>query len=369
MLPASSCGSRHVDGADGDSGVEIRFAHSRLLRASDCGTYRRVDVVDPWDTTRLLHTYILVDSGTPDSGHLPEGTVVGVPLRRSIVYSSVHQRVFDMLDACGAIAGVCDAEYVSNPALLAGLSDGSVADCGNNMSPTIEKIVAARPDAVVLSPYETSGNYGKLGNAGIPIVECADYMEASPLGRAEWIRFFGMLLGRETEADSIFAATEQEYLRLKKLASSTGKRPTVLVDGIYGQGWSVPPRMSTTAHFINDAGGRNPFDYLDGAAGTTPLSPEQVLSKARDADLWLFRYYQKEDMTLAQMERDHPVYSRFEAFANGRVLGCNTARVAYYEEVPFNPHLLLAELTAIFHPELVGKGAEAPGRYFTPLNH
>lgn len=369
LLTLAACGSHRDDATRNASATELKLSHSTLLQIDDFGNCRRVAVRNPWDTTALLHTYVLVDRNAALPSNLPEGTLVRTPLERMVVYSGVHQQALSLLDASHSIAGICDAEYLHDPELTDRLARGEVADCGSNLAPSIERIVATMPDAILLSPYQTSGDYGKLAATGIPMIECADYMEPTPLGRAEWIKFIGMLVGRETLADSLFEYTEREYLRMKDISSAAKHHPSVIVDGIYGQGWTVPSRQSTTAIFIKDAGGVNPFDYLDQAAGTTPLSPEQVLAKAADADLWLYRYYQRNDKTLSQLGGDHAVYTQFDAFRNHKVYGCNTASVPYYEEVPFRPHLLLEELVAIFHPELADSGyVEAPGRYFTILS-
>lgn len=98
----------------------------------------------------------------------------------------------------------------------------------------------------MLSPFENSGGYGRVGKLGVPVIECADYMETSPLGRAEWLRFYGLLVGQEQRGDSLFAQIEKEYLALKDLAAQATSRPTVLSDLKYGSAWYIAGGQSTT---------------------------------------------------------------------------------------------------------------------------
>lgn len=140
------------------------------------------------------------------------------------------------------------------PEVQDGCRNGEIVDCGNGMNPDIEKIIDLRPDAIMLSPFENSGGYGRVGKLGVPVIECADYMETSPLGRAEWLRFYGLLVGQEQRGDSLFAQIEKEYLALKDLAAQATSRPTVLSDLKYGSAWYIAGGQSTTGRLYADAG-------------------------------------------------------------------------------------------------------------------
>lgn len=335
------------------------------LAMVDFDGYTRVDVRNPWDTTRTLHTYLLVPAAADMPAALPEGTVIRTPLKSSVIYSSVHNSLVVELGADSAISGICDVQYIHQPQLVERIKSGDIADCGNSMTPNIERIIELRPDAILLSPFENSGGYGKLAQLGVPIVECADYMETSPLGRAEWMKFYGRLFGAESLADSLFDSTETAYLAIKHLADSAATRPEVLMDRMFGAVWNVPGAYSTMGRFIEDAGGANPFcEYK--VSGSTPLAPEQVLYKAGDARVWLIRYAQNDDMTLSQLAADNAIYGKFAPFINNNVYGCNTSVSYFYEDIPFHPHWLLGEFVAIIHPELAADSLSP--RYFKKLN-
>lgn len=348
----------------GDGGDTIPMSYAVNLSMVDFDGYTRVDVRNPWDTTRTLHTYLLVPAADAMPESLPEGTVIRTPLKSSVIYSSVHNSLVTELGADSAISGICDVQYIHQPRLVERIKSGDIADCGNSMTPNIERIIELRPEAILLSPFENSGGYGKLSQLGIPIVECADYMETSPLGRAEWMKFYGRLFGAELLADSLFDSTETAYLAIKHLADSAASRPAVLMDRMFGAVWNLPGAYSTMGRFIEDAGGTNPFcEYK--ISGSTPLAPEQVLYKAGDADIWLIRYSQKDDMTLSQLADDNAIYSKFAPFTNNNVYGCNTSVNYFYEEIPFHPQWLLGEFVAIIHPELAADSLSP--RYFKKL--
>lgn len=331
--------------------------HARRLTIVEMPGYTRVTVTNPWDTARVLHEYLLVPDSLPLPDPLPAGTLLRTPLRSLVVHTAVHCRMLDELGALETIKGVCDAQFISLPEL----KNGAVADCGRAYGPDVERIMSLRPDAVMVSPFPDSGTYGKLGVTGIPVIECADYMEPTPLGRAEWVRFYGRLMGKAADADSIFAATAGAYQSLKAAASTVTERPAILFDHLYSGRWYVPARYSTTATMVRDAGATNPFDYVEGTQ-SQPLTSEQVLVKAADAPLWLVRYTAPEPLTRSELLAESPLYSRFRAFG-GSLYGCDTSETLYFELIPFHPELMLGTLISLAHPEL-GVGEN---RFFTPL--
>ncbi|MCM1138135.1 MAG: ABC transporter substrate-binding protein [Duncaniella sp.] len=347
-----------------DGGDTIRMEYATNITMVKYDDYMKATVRNPWDTTTTLHTYLLVPDSIDLPANLPGGTVVRIPMESALIYSSVHNSLVSELGAIDAISGVCGARYIHQQDLADRISNGTVVDCGVSTSPNIEKIISLNPDGIMLSPFENSGSYGKVGKLGIPIIECADYMETSPLGRAEWMKFYGILFGKEKEADSMFELTKREYNQLKSLVKDVENKPKVLIDRLYGQSWHIPAANSTMGVFIKDAGGINPFDNFEGS-GSVGLAGEQVLLKAEDADIWLIRYSQNSDKTLRELAADNAIYPQFKAFKDKRVYGCNTSNVFFYEEVPFHPQWLLKDMISIFHPEL--SSVEPTKQYYTEM--
>jgi iron complex transport system substrate-binding protein len=356
---ASGCsaGNGSVQGGGEDS---VRYATGyKVMR---CKGYILADVFDPWRNGRILRRYVLVPSNEPQPKHLPEGTVIKIPVKSAVVYSSVHCAMLDDLGATDCIVGVCDYSYIMLPAVRDLFQKGKIRDMGGAASPNIEKIIDSGAEIIISSPFE-NGSYGAVEKTGIPVVECADYMENTPLGRAEWIKFIGLLTENEKKADSLFRITENSYFECKRLTENVGARPALLVGMKYGTPWYVPAGESFMAQIFRDAGADYIFKNLPGAGGT-PLSFETVLDRAVHADYWLIQYNSDDELTYDILKSDYSSYSQFDAFKNRRIFGCNTGHSMYYEEVPVHPDYLLTELIAIFHPELIKNHMF---RYFTPL--
>lgn len=346
------------------SGATVAMRYAEQIQIDSCDGYWSVRVRNPWDTAKILHTYILVEQGRELPDNLPAGTLVRTPLRKSLIYSSVHCSLLVELDALDCIGGVCDLQYIYHPAVRTRCAEGGIVDAGNAMSPDLEKVIDLHPDAVLLSPFENSGGYGRIEKLGIPIIECADYMETSPLGRAEWMRFFGLLFGRKQQADSLFAEVEKRYASLKALVDTVSVRPIVLSELRNGSAWYTPGGHSTIGRLYADAGAA--YVWADDTrSGSVPLSFETVFDRGRNADFWLFKYNETVDKTLSSLRAEYAPYAGFRAFQTGRVFACNTGKVPFYEETPFRPDWLLKDLILVFHPEcLPGETA----RYFKQLH-
>lgn len=376
LLSACSGGSKtssHIDDTEGDT---LCFRYAENISIVKFDKYYKVTLRNPWDTIKTLRTYILVerhDNEGKDNNIVPgqkfkDATTVNIPIEKAVIYSSVHCSLIDELGAIESIAGICDMKYVNVKNITELYNQGKIADCGEGMNPDIEKIIDIQADAIMLSPFENSGGYGRVENLNIPIIECADYMETSSLGRAEWIKFYGLLAGKAKEADSLFSKVEKEYLQLKELAMNVDKRPTVITEMKYGSAWYVPAGNSTMCKTLTDAGAKYIFDYTEGS-GSKPLSFETVFDKGQKADFWLIKYNQTTDKTYSELASDYSPYKNFDAWKNRKIYGCNTRYVNFYEESPFHPEKLLKDLILIFHPELKGHvlPENSETNYFTPL--
>jgi len=358
----AACKGGHASSSDekgtGDA-LELKYAENLTLKKYP--GYVEATVRNPWDTLKILQKYILVPRDSAMPAKLPAGTIVRIPVTNALVYSTVHNSLISELGSADAIGGICNSKYVNDKELQHRLASGRIVDCGVSMSPDLEKIIKLCPQVIMLSPFENNDKYAKVGELGIPIIECADYMETSALGRAEWVRFYGMLFGKGEKADSMFADTEANYLRLRKIAANVQRKPKVIIDQRYGQVWNVPGGVSTMGRLIEDAGGTNPFaSYRQ--SGSVPLAPEKVLAEAHDADIWFVRYNQEKEKSMKELASDAPVNSQFKAYRDGNVYECNTHYINFYEETPFHPDRLLEDMISAMHPEL-SKGNKAH-RYY-----
>lgn len=342
LLVLGGCAKRT---AAPDAGDE---AHAQLLKMEQGKGYLKATISDPWHGGQVLHTYVLVPADSALPAKLPEGTLVRTPIRRALVYSEVHASVMRELGGYSAIKGVCDANYYTDPQVLADVKAGKIADCGSSMSPTIERVIAMKPDAILLSPYQDA-TYGQVTKLGIPIIECADYMEYTPLGRAEWALFYGALLGKRQEAEAFYQGVRQRYNAIKAQAATAKSQPSVITEMVISGVWSVPGGRSYMAQLIKDAGGTYSWAN-DKSTGSLSLDFNQVLAKAQNADFWLLKWTNIN--TLADLKAQYALNAEFQAFKSKKVWVCDTGKSNFFARAPFHPDLLLRDFAVVLHPEL-----------------
>lgn len=353
------CGkNRQQPAADNSNGS---FSEARLISSSATDNYTVVTIHDPWNKGKTLHTYVLVPKSAPMPESLPKGTVIRTPIENALVYSSVHAQAIKELGKVSAVRGICDAEYYKIPEIVAGVKNGKISNAGSSMAPSLEKIIALKPEVIVLSPFH-NGGYGAVANLGIPIMECADYMEETPLGRAEWIKLLGLLFGEEAKADSIFRHTQNEYQAIKDSVKNAVTHPKVITETLTSGVWFVPGGKSYMAKILTDAGATYPWaDNND--TGSLQLDIAQVLDKASDADFWLIKSGTVH--SYSDMRKANPLNAKFRAVASSNVWVCDPQASTLFEEFPFHPDRLLKEYAQIFHPELFGNNIRY--KYFTRL--
>ncbi len=335
--------------ATGDSQRYVHYAQCFTVDKS--ADYTKITILNPWVQGQIMRSYILVDKTKKIPENLPEGTVIRVPLDRVVCYSSVHCSILNELGVIDSIVGVCEPQYIDIPLIQEKIKSGAIADLGMASNPNVEKIMMMNPGAILTSPLKEVG-YGKVESVGIPIIDCVDYMESTPLGRTEWIRFLALLFGKEALADSLFANTERSYLELKAIASSVEKRPTVITEKKYGNAWHLPGGQSYMAHLLRDAGSAYYWEN-DSTTGSLPFAFETVLDKCEKADFWLIKYFSNKDLDYKGLQAEYAPYSYFDAFKNKNIYGCNTEKNRYYEELPIHPDYVLKDLISIFHPDLL----------------
>ena len=361
LLSACGGGSKTSSASFEAELIPLKYAENLTLLKGE--GYIEARLRNPWDTTAILRTYILVDKDQEMPEQLPTGTIVRTPLQKSLVYTATHCNLIHELGAVESIGGICEIQYIKVPEIIEGCKNGTIVNAGEGTNPDIEKIIDLHPDALLLSPYENSGGHGQVEKLKIPIIECADYMETSALGSAEWIRFYGLLFGREALADSIFASVEKNYNELKGMATSQPVKPRLVCELKSGSAWYVSGGRSTTGKLYADAGADYAFASYPNSGGI-PLSFETVFDKAQDADVWLMKYNHPTDKTYQSLREDYAPYANFKAFKDKNVYGCNTAYTKYYEDFPFHPDKVLKDLIKIFHPSLL-PGYEL--KYFSKL--
>lgn len=355
-----------------DGGDTIALHYAQQLSLIQYKGYVQATLANPWKEGAVLHSYVLVPKGRVGDSLLQhdaqlqamEATVVRTPIAHAVVFTTSHCSLLYDLHAQQALSGVCDLAYINLPdvqrrAKLPSKDTAAVVDFGSSMQPDVERIMQLHPEALLVSPFEQSGGFGKLATLNIPIIETADYMETSALGRSEWMKFYGLLFGRSLQANVLFAQVDSNYHALMAKAQQTREKVSAFTERKMGSIWYVPGGRSTIAQLLRDARVAYPFAD-DTHSGSLALSFETVLNEAGNSDIWLIKYNHHPNTRQALLAEDAG-YAQFKAFQRGKVFGCDCAAVPYYEEVDFHPDRLLNDILQIAYPTLNGL---APLRYY-----
>jgi iron complex transport system substrate-binding protein len=330
--------------------TEIRYAKG--FRINHFKDYTQLTVRNPWDSAKVLDTYILVDRNKQLPTNLPEGTVVRTPVKRVAFASSVHAGIWNRLNKIQLTVGVCEPEYFSIPAIAEGLKQGKIADLGMATAINPEKLIAASPEVLIISPFENTKRT-EFEKVKIAVVKDASYMEESPLGRAEWIKFEAAFTNENELANKIFTKIEKSYLELCNKVSATKSRPTVFTEKKFGDVWYTAGGKSYLGRFLQDAGANYLWKELN-QSGSLPFSFEKVYAQAINADFWLLKYNDAQsNMTYETLKNEYNLYGNFNAFKQKHIFAINTAKTPFYEAGPMEPDRVLADLVHIFHPELL----------------
>ena len=317
--------------------------------------YSVVTVSNPWPNATKNFVYVLKekDAEVPDS--LQSYTTIKVPLESVVVTSTTNIPFLEMLDVENKLTGFPHTDYISSEKTRALIDKGSVKNVGQNEKLNIEQLIELSPDLIVT--FGVDNNNPMLDNlkkSGLNVLIQADWMEQSPLGKAEWIKLYGVLFSKEDKAKELFDKIVTSYNQAKKLVAEKPASATVLYGSMYEDVWYVAKGNSWVAKFMKDAQANYLWSDLEGT-GSQGLSFEKILDKAKTANFWIVSGSFK---TLDELQKANPHYSEFDAFSNKSVYCLEskfgaTGGTVYYELSPSRPDLVLKDYIKIFHPDLL----------------
>lgn len=359
LLVVACQGGKTASGEGGDT-LQMKYAELLTIVKHNDGAYTEAIIENPWKKGTTLHKYILVPKGNEgdetvarlkddirENATLQMGShcdIVRTPLESNVVFTAPHCQLMYELGCKNAITGVCDKDYINIPDIK------ERVDCGSSMQPDIERIISLKPEGLFISPFENSGGYGKLDKLHIPIIETADYMETSPLGRAEWMKFYGLLFKSEERSDSLFSSIEKEYLALKAEAAKLPQGLSILTERKMGSVWYVPGGKSTMGILLKDANAKYIFAD-DTHSGSLAYGPERILSKGTQIDVWAFKYFGGKALSKNDLLAEYEGYKVLKAFNSNSIYQVDTSTQPYFELTSFHPEILLREFIILAHPK------------------
>ena len=328
--------------AAADSVIEVTPRYATGFTVRDSAGIRLVDV------GRHYHFALVKADVAVPAGY----TKVQVPIQRTICMTALQLSNFTILDAHDVVKGLTGTKNLFNKDILARVSDGRIVKIGMEGNFDTEMVLAANPQVIFISPSKRGG-YDAIKETGITLVPHLGYQELDPLGQAEWIKFVGMFIGREKEANEVFAGIEQRYNTLKQAAAAATSRPTVFSGEMHYGNWHAVGGKNYLAQIFRDAGA----DYVirDEETSGENLEFEQMYALAAKADYWRILNSYPGEFSYDALKASEPRNELFKAYKEKKVIYCNMKQTPYYEMSPVEPDLLLKDLVAIFHPELVEK--------------
>ena len=295
------------------------------------------------------YKFALVRNGA--KADVPEGyKVVNVPIERTICMTSLQLSNFTALDAHSVIRGITGTKNLFDEDIKRRVKAGDIVKIGMEGDFDTELVLAASPDVIFISPFKRGG-YDAIKETGITLVPHLGYKELEPLGQAEWIKFVALFLGKEKEANEVFAGIKSRYDAVRALTDSVKERPTVFSGEMHGGNWYAVGGRNHLAQLFRDAGAE--YVIKDENTGGVNLEFEEMYEKAANADYWRILNSYPDEFSYDALKASEPRNELFKAFKQKHVVYCNMKMTPYYELAPVQPDVLLKDLVAVFHPELV----------------
>ncbi len=317
--------------------------------------YTLVTVRNPWPKATQTFTYVFAKKNAVVPDSLSRFPIIQVPVKRVVATSTTHLPSLDLLGESNSLVGFPNLNYISSPNIRTRIEQKKVAELGNNQQMNTELLLDLRPDVIIGYGIDNKNTGLELvQKSGMAVVFNGDWNEQSPLGKAEWIKFFGVLYGKEKLAEKQFNQIKKAYLATVALAKKATTKPTVLSGAMYQDQWYLPQGQSWAAQFIAAAGGTYMWKDSPGS-GSLALPFEAVFSKAASADFWIgpAQFTSYRDMAASSAH-----YTQFKAYKQRKIATFSTKKgktggLLYYELAPNRPDLVLQDLVKILHPELL----------------
>ncbi|MBT3920697.1 MAG: ABC transporter substrate-binding protein [Flavobacteriaceae bacterium] len=317
--------------------------------------YKVITLKNAWPGTEKVFKYALIEEATILDFPEQYDAIVTIPIKNIVVTSTTHIPSLEMLAVDQTLIGFPNLDYISSKKTRERINKGLIKELGKNEDINTESLIELSPDVVI--GFAVDGNnktFNTLKKTGIPVLYNGDWTETSPLGKAEWIKFFAAFYNKEALANKLFSEIKTAYLNAKKLALKAKNKPTVLSGAMYKDIWYLPQGKSWAAQFIADANGKYLWSDSKGT-GSHSLNLESVLEKGEHAQFWIGPSYYT---TMKQLKEAHAIYKQFDAFKNDQVYSFthkvgDTGGLLYFELAPNRPDIILKDIIKILHPELL----------------
>ena len=343
-------GSNLVMGGTADSAAMIAPQYAKGFNVKYADNITLLEINDPENKEAEQFHFALVDKSF--KGEIPNGyTRLNIPIRSAICMTSLQLSNFLKLDIPEMVVGITSTRHLHNQKMNQQLKEGKTHKIGIEGNFDNEVIIAINPDVIFISPFKRGG-YDAIRNVEIPMIPHLGYKELTPLGQAEWIKVIGLLTGNASLANSTFEAIESRYNNLKSIVDTVKRRPTVFSGEMRGGNWYAVGGRSFLAQLFRDAGGDYFLKENEESGGVT-LDYETVYTNAAHADYWRIVNSFEGEYSYNVLKEQDERYTDFDAWKKHGVIYCNMKEVPFYERMPVEPEVVLADFIHVFHPDVL----------------
>lgn len=353
LIFAVSCKENPATDGNLKAKAENAVRHAKGFEIYKYDGFSILKVSNPWPDAKEAFTYVLHKKGVSVPDSLKNYTQIQVPIKKVVVTSTTHIPSLEMLGVENSLAGFPNTSYVSSEKTRALIDAKKVKEVGVNQNLNTEVLIDLQPDVIVGYGIDNNNkDYANLQKSGLKVMYNGDWTEQSPLGKAEWIKFFGALYDLDDKANAAFDKIEKDYNEALALVKTIKSYPTVFSGAVFQDQWYLPGGKSWASLLIKDAGAKYLWEETK-ETGSLALSFETVLEKAEDADFWIGP---AQFTSLKEIENANPNYKFFKAFKRQKIYSSSTKKgktggILYYELAPNRPDLVLKDLIKIMHPE------------------
>ena len=332
---------------------EVRYAKGFSIQNYD--GYSVVKVKNPWPKATKTYTYILKEKNGIVHDSLKQNLIIPVPIKTIVVTSTTHIPSLELLDEVNTLIGFPHCDYISSEKVRARIDTGNIKELGNNQDLNTEVLIDMQPNVIIGYGIDNKNpTLDNLQKSGLKVMLNGDWNEENALGKAEWIKFFGALYGKQKQAEKLFTKIEKDFLKTIRIAKMAKTTPSILAGDMFEDRWYLPRGTSWGSLLLKQANGNYLWQKTSGT-GSLSLSFETVFEKAKNADVWITS---GQFSSLKEMTNSNPHYAEFNAFKNKNVYSFSgkkgkTGGILYYELAPNRPDLVLKDLVKILHPELL----------------
>jgi len=333
----------------------IKVKYAKGFDIMHFNKYKKLIIKSPYLNATEQFEYIITTSGNSNETY-QKGTIINTPINKIVVTSTTHIPMLELLGVENTLIGFPHTKYISSPKTRKLIANKSIKEVGVKAALNTEILLDLKPDIVVgFSMSKTNKSLNLVEKSGIPVILNGDWLEETPLGRAEWIKFFGALYNKEREADSIFNVIEKNYNEAKLIASKAKNTPSILSGAIMSKDiWNLPAGESFVAQFLKDANTNYLWKDSKGK-GSLSISFESILDKGKNADIWIAPGFFKNKEQMLSRNKNYQTFTAFkndQLFTFANTVG-ETGGTIYFELGPTRPDLVLKDIIKITHPELL----------------